>query len=97
MTGEALFWRMEAERHSAQPDPREAQPCPDGIPCCSIKHALPEPVRHERETTTPMEDGTLLADCSCGATYSVPQGGGEYGKLERAHRRHVAAVTEDGR
>lgn len=46
---------------------------------------------HEREATTPMEDGTLLADCSCGAEYGVPQGGNEFGALEAAHAAHVAA------
>lgn len=49
----------------------------------------PDPL-HIRETTTPMDDGTLLADCSCGGTYSVPQGGDEYGALEAEHARHAA-------
>lgn len=44
---------------------------------------------HRRESTTPMPDGTLLADCSCGAAYSVPQGGNEYGALETAQAEHV--------
>jgi hypothetical protein len=52
-------------------------------------------VNHMRETTTPMDDGTLLADCSCGAEYSVPQGGDEYAALEAAHAEHVAATEEE--
>jgi hypothetical protein len=35
--------------------------------------------------------GLLLADCSCGAEYTVPEGGDEFGALEEAHRLHVAA------
>jgi hypothetical protein len=46
---------------------------------------------HTRESATPTDDGMILADCSCGATYSVPQGGDEYGALERAHAEHVAS------
>lgn len=57
--------------------------------------AAPEP--HVRETTTPMDDGTLLADCSCGAEYSIPQGGNEYAALEAAHAKHVAERRSDGR
>lgn len=65
---------------------------------CDCGHFRPLPAQgtegadmsHERETTTPMDDGTLLADCSCGASYSVPQGGNEYAALEEAHSRHVA-------
>jgi hypothetical protein len=34
--------------------------------------------------------GTLLADCSCGATYSVPQGYSEGEALDAAHEIHVA-------
>src|ERR1017187_6158915 len=45
---------------------------------------------HQRESATPMDDGALLADCSCGATYSVPQGVDEYDALEAAHARHIA-------
>jgi hypothetical protein len=53
---------------------------------------------HQREATTPIEDGTLLADCSCGGTYSVPQGGDEYAALEEAHVRHAAeALTDEER
>jgi hypothetical protein len=56
--------------------------------------AEPVLVGHVREATTPQDDGTLLADCSCGGTYSVPQGGDdEYGRLEQAHALHVRAVT----
>jgi hypothetical protein len=49
-------------------------------------------VAHRREATTPMQDGTLLADCSCGGTYSVPQGGNEYAALETAHAEHVSTT-----
>lgn len=52
---------------------------------------------HVRETTTPMDDGTLLADCSCGTEYSVPQGGNEFAALEEAHARHVEATEGSGR
>jgi hypothetical protein len=55
--------------------------------------ATPE---HTREATTPQPDprvyvpgGTLLADCSCGGTYTAPQGGDEYAALEKAHLTHV--------
>lgn len=48
---------------------------------------------HEREATTPLDDGTLLADCSCGGTYSVAQGGDEYAALEAAHREHIQGAT----
>jgi hypothetical protein len=47
---------------------------------------------HVRETTTPIGN-ELVADCSCGETYSVPQGGDEYAALEAAHERHAAEVT----
>lgn len=53
---------------------------------------------HIREAATPGEyldkprPGILLADCSCGAEYEAPQGGDEYGALEKAHAAHVAAV-----
>jgi hypothetical protein len=59
----------------------------------------PIPAGHVREAATPGEDldppqpGILLADCSCGAEYTVPQGRDEYGALEKAHREHIAAVT----
>lgn len=36
----------------------------------------------------------IVADCSCGAVYVVPQGDDEYGHLEEAHERHVAESTE---
>jgi hypothetical protein len=45
--------------------------------------------KHVREAATPMEDGALVADCSCGGSYSVPQGGDEYGALEAEHARHA--------
>lgn len=51
--------------------------------------------KHQRETATPMGNGTILADCSCGGEYSVTQGGDEYGKLEAAHARHVADDEDD--
>ena len=44
--------------------------------------------RHAREGATPQNDGTLLGDCSCGATYSVPQGGDEFAALEAAQAAH---------
>jgi len=53
---------------------------------------------HIREAATVGEfldvprPGVILADCSCGAEYEVPQGGDEYGALEKAHREHVAAA-----
>jgi hypothetical protein len=49
-------------------------------------------MQHQREAVTPMQDGTLLADCSCGATYSVPQGGDEYAALEAAQAQHAAGA-----
>lgn len=51
--------------------------------------------RHVRETTTSttlLGEGTpgfLLADCSCGGGYTVPEGGDEYAALEAAHAAHV--------
>ena len=50
--------------------------------------------QHRRESTTPMDDGTFLVDCSCGAEYFVPQGGKRYGgdeyaELEAARQRHI--------
>jgi hypothetical protein len=44
---------------------------------------------HQREATTPMPDGSLLADCSCGGMYCVPAGDDEYGALEAEHVRHA--------
>lgn len=44
--------------------------------------------KHSREGATPQNDGTLLGDCSCGATYSVPQGGDEFAALEAAQAAH---------
>jgi hypothetical protein len=49
---------------------------------------------HKRETVTPMGDGTLLADCYCGATYSVTAGGDEYAKLEAARLQHIREREE---
>ena len=43
---------------------------------------------HTREGATPQNDGTLLGDCICGATYSVPQGGDEFAALEAAQAAH---------
>lgn len=51
---------------------------------------------HQREATTPMPDGTLLADCSCGGTYSAPQGGNEYAALQTAHQAHVSQSEPQG-
>jgi hypothetical protein len=61
----------------------------------------PIPLEHEREAATvgefltPPRPGIILADCSCGAEYEVPQGGDEYGALEKAHKEHVAKVAAD--
>lgn len=44
---------------------------------------------HQRTATTPMEDGTLVADCSCGGTYSIEQGASEYTRLEAERLRHM--------
>jgi hypothetical protein len=54
---------------------------------------------HVREATTlrsllsarPELAGLLLADCNCGAEYTVPEGGDELGALEEAHWRHASA------
>jgi hypothetical protein len=52
--------------------------------------------RHVREAVTPVDSttygpgGALLADCSCGGTYSVPQGWNEGEALDEAHETHVA-------
>jgi hypothetical protein len=51
---------------------------------------MSEPVKHQRDAVTPMPDGTLLADCTCGGTYSVRQGGDEYAALEAAQAQHEA-------
>lgn len=64
-------------------------PVRGSCPACVADRAASD--AHEREATTPMEDGTLLADCSCGGTYSVPQGGDEYEALEAARRGHIAS------
>ena len=54
---------------------------------------------HVREAATPgefldpPEPGIILADCSCGAEYEIPQSDDECGALEKAHREHVAAVA----
>jgi hypothetical protein len=56
---------------------------------------------HVIESVTPGADipdrpelaGFLLADCSCGAEYTVPEGPDEFGALEEAHKRHVAEAT----
>ena len=51
---------------------------------------------HIREAVTPTGSttygpgGCLLIDCSCGAEYSVPQGGDEGKAVDEAHRKHVA-------
>jgi len=52
-------------------------------------------MKHCRETVTPQPDptkhtpgGTLLADCSCGAVYFVPQGPDEGGALDVAQAAH---------
>jgi len=66
------------------------------VELASIVHALNDAADlgelhdHVREATTPLPGGTLLADCSCGGTYSVPQGGNEYLALTRAHGEHIA-------
>ena len=50
---------------------------------------------HIREAATVGEfldqpqPGIILADCSCGAEYTVPQGPDEYRALEKAHREHA--------
>ena len=59
----------------------------------SIEPIPPEHVREAialGENLDPPQPGIVIADCSCGATYSVPQGRDEYGVLEKAHREHVA-------
>lgn len=63
--------------------------------------AWEEPSRiHVREATTPTTllgegvPGLLLADCSCGDTYTVPEGAlpTEFQALEAAHAAHVRKV-----
>jgi hypothetical protein len=49
-------------------------------------------MKHEREATTPMSDGTFLVDCACGDEYSVPQGGNELAALEAAQKQHKEEV-----
>jgi hypothetical protein len=56
-----------------------------------------EPQAHVRETATPgslMDDpglyGWIVADCSCGGRYAVPEGGDEFAALEAGHARHIA-------
>jgi len=63
---------------------------------------------HVREATTPLggdpdlvnegnPDAILLADCSCGETYTVQQGRGEGERLDAAHALHVAqAEAKEG-
>ena len=50
---------------------------------------------HEREAVTPLPNGTLLADCTCGGSYSVPQGGDEYAALEAAHQEHALTAPSN--
>lgn len=45
---------------------------------------------HDRVSTTPQDDGTLLAHCSCGGTYTAPRTP-DTAELDAAHVRHVAA------
>jgi len=76
-------------------DPTRATPPPGAYQEDDHGAAVPG---HVRETATPGEfldpprPGIILADCSCGAEYEVPQGDDEYGALEKAHRAHIAAV-----
>lgn len=57
-------------------------------------------MEHVRETTSRTtllgegEPGQLLADCSCGDTYTAPEGGNEYAALEAAHALHVSVAQE---
>lgn len=58
---------------------------------------------HVRESATPgafLPDrpelaGLVVADCSCGAEYTAPEG--EIGALDKAHKRHVAEVKRGSR
>lgn len=62
----------------------------DGRPAGGIVTRNMSDGDHIREATTPMDDGTLLADCSCGEEYSVPQDGGdELEALEAERQRHI--------
>ena len=51
---------------------------------------------HTREATTPAsysataEGDILIADCSCGGTYTVPQGGDELAALDAGQAEHAA-------
>jgi len=45
---------------------------------------------HARESATPQDDGTLLCDCACGATYSVPMDGGGLANLETLEAAQIA-------
>lgn len=66
-----------------------------------IARVLSEHVREATTSTdlliaggeTQHEPGLLLADCSCGDTYTVPSGGDEYAALESAHADHVRTAT----
>lgn len=56
--------------------------------------------RHIREAATPgsmLGDpdlaGLTVGDCSCGESYTVPEGPGERELLDEAHARHVAGST----
>lgn len=51
----------------------------------------PHPVLPELD---PDHQCVILADCSCGNSYWVTEGGDEYGKLEAAHKLHVAVMRE---
>lgn len=60
-------------------------------------------VEHRREATTPgvllggEVSNQLIADCSCGGTYTIEVGENEYGRLEAAHAEHVRAATAASR
>lgn len=54
-------------------------------------HVLLTP--HARKVTRPTDDGTLVAECSCGGTYSIQQGNNALARLELAHAQHV--TTQD--
>jgi len=45
---------------------------------------------HARESATPQDDGTLLCDCTCGATYSVPLDGSGLANLETLEAAQIA-------
>jgi hypothetical protein len=42
----------------------------------------------------PYPSRVIVADCSCGGIYIVPQGEDEYDALETAHRAHVKLMRE---